>query len=449
VRFFRAQRGGAGGDATIFMKTILWGINYRPEATGIAPYNAELAEFLAREDYEVTVVTGFPYYPHWRKQPQHARKFSHTEKVNGVRVFRCWQYVPRRVTTLGRMLHELTFGLTSLWRVLLLPRANIYIVISPPLCLGFLAWLATRVKRSRYVFHVQDLQPGAAVGLGMVKSRGLIRLLHALERFAYRHAAAVSGISDGMMEELRRKGVRARRRIYFPNWLRRAPTPALRNGAMRRRLHVPEGDLLAVYSGNLGRKQGIDVLVEAARSLRAARANVTILIAGAGAGRDALAARVAELELPGLKLLPLLSDRDYAAMLADADVGLITQAPGTGKYFFPSKLLSLLQAGLPVVTVADEESELARAVAEGGFGVNVPPKRPAELAAALRSLAADPAWREALREHTRWVQRFSPGLVLPYFARQLERIVVESDGSEFAAAQGGMLPFRPWTPDRP
>lgn len=406
------------------MKIILWGINYRPEATGIAPYNAELAEFIAGRDHEISVVTGFSYYPHWRKAAADRRRLYRRDRINGVDVFRCAQYVPETVTTLRRIAHELSFGVSSLLRVLFLPRADVYVVVSPPLCLGFFAWIATKLKRSRYVFHVQDLQPGAAVGLGMVKNRGFIRLLYALERFAYRHAAAVSGISDGMMEEFRRKGLPARKRIYFPNWLRQSVGEAGQRGAFRRKFELPSDQLLAVYSGNLGRKQGIDVLLETAKRLaEGGGPAVTIAIIGAGAEREALAAQIATLNLPNLRLLPLLSDDDYAQMLVDADVGLITQASGTGQYFFPSKLLSLLQAGLPVATVADESSELARAVHEGGFGVNVLPGRPDELAAALARLAAEPEWRAQLRVRTRWVQRFSPGAVLPQYLGQLERLV--------------------------
>ncbi len=411
------------------MKIILWGINYRPEATGIAPYNAELAEYLSGREHDVSVVTGFSYYPHWRKEPADRGQLYRRERINGVEVHRCAQYVPETATTLRRIFHELSFGITSLLRVLFLPRADVYVVVSPPLCLGFFAWVATRLKRSRYVFHVQDLQPGAAVGLGMVNGRGFIRLLYGLESFSYRHAAAVSGISDGMMNEFRLKGLPARKLIFFPNWLRKTTAADVRTrGAFREKFGIPENELLAVYSGNLGRKQGIEILLEAAARLDAS-AGVTIAIIGAGAQRDALAAQVATMKLSNLRLLPLLSDDDYAQMLADADVGLITQASGTGQYFFPSKLLSLLQAGLPVATVADHDSELARAVRDGGFGVNVNPGQADELAAALRRLADNALWRAELRAKTRWVQRFAPGAVLPQFAAQLERVAEVSSST--------------------
>ena len=412
------------------MKIILWGINYRPEATGIAPYNAELAEYLAAREHDVAVVTGFPYYPHWRKEPGDRGRMFRQDRINGVEVHRCAQYVPAEATTLRRILHELSFGLMSLLRVLFLPRADVYVVVSPPLCLGFFAWIATRLKRSVFVFLGPHLPPGAGGGWGRVQGRGFIRLLYSLEAFAYRRAAAVSGISDGMMSEFRRKGLRARKLIFFPNWLRTSGGVAKTwaRGAFREKFGIPSTNLLAVYSGNLGRKQGIEILLEAAQKLEADR-NLTIAIIGAGAQREALEAQVAELKLANLRLLPLLSDEDYAQMLTDADVGLITQASGTGRYFFPSKLLSLLQAGVPVATVADEESELARAVHDGGFGVNVRPGQATELANVLRRFASDSVWRTQLAAKTRWVQRFSPAVVLPGFAAQLER-VAEAAGAE-------------------
>ena len=90
------------------MKAILWGINYSPESTGIAPFNAELAEYLSREDFDITVVTGFSYYPHWSKAASDRRRLFRTEQINGVKVIRCAQYVPEKVSTLRRIVHDLS-----------------------------------------------------------------------------------------------------------------------------------------------------------------------------------------------------------------------------------------------------------------------------------------------------------------------------------------------------
>lgn len=404
------------------MKVLLWGINYAPESTGIAPFNRELCEYLAGRGHQVTAVTAFAYYPVWRKRPEDLGQWSRAEVMGGVKLYRCWCYVPAKVTSLRRIVHELTFCLASATRILSLPRADVYVVISPPLALGFFAWLVTLLKGSRFVFHVQDLQPDAAVGLGMLKRGWLVRSLYALERLAYAKAAVVSGISRGMMMAFSAKGVGENRRALLPNWLREGSaldrSPVAR-AAARQRFGVGNDVLLACYAGNLGRKQSLEILVAAARRLPAAGAdqtkNVSVIIAGDGAGRGDLERALASDPAAPVQLLPLLSDADYERLLVAADVALITQAAGTGQFFFPSKLLSVLAAGLPVVAVADDESELAAAVREGGFGEIVKPGAADELAETLSRAAND---RDLLRKwatEANWVRKFSRDRVLPEF----------------------------------
>lgn len=448
------------------MRILLWGINYAPEAVGIGPFNRELCEYLVERGHAVSAVTSFPYYPRWRKEAADRGRWFRTESAGGVRVFRCGCYVPAAATALRRILHELSFGLVSTLRILVLPRADVYVVVSPPLALGFFAWLVTKVKRSRFVFHVQDLQPDAAVGLGMLRPGALVRLLYGLERLAYAKAAAVSGISEGMIAAFRRKGVSPAKRVLLPNWLRLAPgAPAAGAGESRadarRSLGVEDDDLLAVYAGNLGRKQSLEILIEAAFLLRVNRAKavpagnaettrrrpalpslrpprenigarIRLIIAGDGAARADLEQSLRDHPGVNVQLLPLLSDSRYADLLRSADVALITQVAGTGQFFFPSKLLSVLAAGLPVVAVADADSELARAIQAGGFGCAIRPGDACGLAALLGRLLASRAQLEAWAAHTPWVRQFSRESILPRF-EQLLLAVARRPGADPAA----------------
>lgn len=425
------------------MRIVVWGINYAPEVTGIAPYNAGLCRYLLAQGHDVQMVSSFSYYPQWRKaEVDRGRWFRLDRDEEGVPVHRCWHYVPSRPSTMKRIVHEFSFGLTSLGRVLLMPRADVYVVVSPPLILGPLAWVATRIKRSRYLFHVQDLQPDAALGLGMVKPGVFTRMLYAVEAFSYRHAAAVGGISQGMLDAFARKGVPEHKRWYLPNWV---PKPAVRGPAEVpvadfRRIHrIASQAFLAVYSGNVGNKQGLGVLLEAALLLERESADgmrpLEIVIAGDGAARAALEARHAELGLKRVRLLPLLGDEDYRAMLASADVALITQEKGTGQFFFPSKLLTVLGAGLPVLAVADEESELARALFAGRCGWVVPPGRAELLAEKLREVAALPASEraEVCVRGAAFNATFAAERVLPAWEARL----VQLGGAESASNASG------------
>jgi len=170
-------------------------------------------------------------------------------------------------------------------------------------------------------------------------------------------------------------------------------------------------------------KQGLDVLLETAPLLRDKR--IRILVCGDGAQREALAARAKEMQLPNFGMLPFQSPADYRALLVDADVCFITQQPGSGNSFFPSKLLGLLAESKPVVTVAAPQSELALALVEGNFGVNIPPGRPEELAALLDSLASDPErlWLYGANGR-RYVEQFEKTRVFRSFANELRALLL-------------------------
>lgn len=210
--------------------------------------------------------------------------------------------------------------------------------------------------------------------------------------------------------------------VYFPNAIAlndAAPPPA--RGEFRRQNGFAPDEFLAIYAGNLGVKQGLDVLLEAAPVLRDPR--IRILICGDGAQRESLAERLRELKLPNVSMLPLQVGRDYRALLVDADVCFITQQVGAGNSFFPSKLLGLLAESKPVVTVAAPECELALSLAEGKFGANVPPGHARELADLLDSLAHDP---ELLADYgaagRRYVEQFEKTCVFQSFARELKSL---------------------------
>src|SRR3954470_14066513 len=376
------------------MRVVVWGINYAPEITGIAPHNVSVCEFLREAGHDIEMVTTFSYYPEWKKKAEDRGVLYRTDPINGVPVHRCWHFVPGRVTALKRILHEATFALTSTLHVLSLKAPDVYLVVSPPLVLGTVAWFVSLIRGAPFIFHVQDLQPDAAVGLGMLREGWFTRGLYWLEAFAYRQALPVSGISPEILEAFRRKGVPEAKLILYPNSVELPPeSPIPKRGLFRKKHGFAEDELLALYAGNLGVKQGLEILFDAAERVPA-DSKVRIVLCGDGAERAALEKKVRNRRLTNVRMLPLQRGTDYQELLVDADVSLVTQQSGSGNAFFPSKVLVTLAHFSPVVTVADKGSALADAVDAGGFGVNVPPGKADELASVLSDVARHPEQRQ-------------------------------------------------------
>jgi colanic acid biosynthesis glycosyl transferase WcaI len=415
------------------MNVIVWGINYAPETTGIGPCTTALCRFLAERGHVVRVVTTFPYYPSWTKAAEHRRRWFQTNVIDNVHVDRCWHYVPRRVNTLRRILHEGSFVLTSFLRVCRLPRADLLVVVSPPLLLGPAAWFISRLCKIPLLFHVQDLQPDAAASLGLIKNRFLLRALLALERFSYAHATCLSGISQGMLSLFQAKGVPASKLLYFPNPVT-APAHLPAQGLFRLRHGFSTDKILAIYSGNFGQKQGLEVLIQAAPHL--AGTNIHLVLCGEGAQRAHLTELIDHSKPSNISLLPLQSPEHYAEMMADADLCLIPQQAGTGQFFFPSKLLSALAHRKAVVAIADADSELVRLLRAHRFGLDVPPGDPIQLARVLTDAAQD---RDRLRMFGqagfKFIHQFEPDIVLSRIEGHLRKMVQKEERGEEASSE--------------
>ena len=407
------------------MKILVWGINYSPEVSGIAPFNTALCEFLVSRGHNVTMLTTFPYYPQWKKRPEDSGKLAKTELINGVEVVRVWHYVPRKLSSLKRIIHEATFLGLSFLRVLQMPKFDLAVVVSPPLGLGLFAWLFSKFKGTPFVFHVQDLQPDAALSLGMLEPSRFTQALYKLEALAYAKAARVSGICRGMTLAYERKGVPLEKIILFPNGVA-VPGPGYfpAPGAFRAKHKIGANICVATYSGNLGSKQGLDILLDVAAKLT--DEPVKIVICGDGARRAAMEEQVSIRKLKNLLMLPLQDDAAYREMQVDTSISLITQIAGTGQFFFPSKLLSAMVFRKPVLAVADSNSELARAVVESNCGRVVAPGDVDGLATALMEMRSPEKQLTMGQNGKKWVAQYAFDVVHSNFEQELLKVVPQS-----------------------
>ena len=254
------------------------------------------------------------------------------------------------------------------------------------------AFLLSRIWRIPYVYDVEDLQPDTAAELGMLPRR-VLPALYWLERFAYRHATLISTLSEGMRQRIVGKGVPSDKVVIFPPrtsdelFKVGASKPGASEGGNRFRTeHGLEGKFVVVHSGNMGVKQGLDVMLEAAAKLREVK-DIAFLLVGNGARQSHLKARAADLQLDNLKFLPLQEEQQFLSMLEAMDLALITQLRTVSDTAFPSKTATLLSAGCPVVASVSANSEVARVMESSGAGIVTEPEDSRALADAIYVLA--------------------------------------------------------------
>lgn len=371
------------------MKLLIVGLNYAPEPVGIGPYTAGLAEDLAARGHEVAVVAGKPYYPRWRPFDDQPRGRYRTVE-NGVSITRVPHYIPRDPTGVRRVFHHLSFA-RSAWGPALAgarQKPDLVFTIAPSLLAVPVAARAARRAGAPLWVHVQDFEAEAAVATGLIDRGSLLaRMALGLENRVLRLADRISTISPQMCARLQDKGV-AQSRIYeLRNWSNTTffGNAAPDGGAYRQDWGIGARKV-ALYSGNISNKQGIEILIEAARLLRD-RSDLVFVICGEGANRARLAAMSAD--LPNVQLHDLQPAERMGDLLSLAAVHLLPQIPGAADLVLPSKLTNMLQSARPVVATASPGTGLHAEV--DGCGVLTEPGDAPALAAAIAGLIDNPA----------------------------------------------------------
>ncbi|MCT2590143.1 glycosyltransferase family 4 protein [Streptomyces sp. N2-109] len=372
-------------------RLLLVSTNYAPEQAGIGPYATQIAEHWAADpETEMHVLTGMPHYPSWRVDPAYRGNWRTAELRAGVRVHRRRHTVPPRQTALRRALYEASI----LGHGLLVPPRtggppHAVVAQLPSLAGGVLAARLARRHRVPFVPVVQDLMGAAAAQSGI---RGGDRAAHAaaaVERRVLRAATLVGVIHESFVDKVAAMGVPSERVRLVPNWSHVA-APSAPRAQTRQRLGWTGDRTVVLHSGNMGLKQGLDVLIETARLDPGLR----IVLMGDGNQHRRL--RTLAAGLANVQFLPPADEADFPDVLAAADVLAVTQRAAVLDMSVPSKLTSYFAAGRPVVAAVAESGGTAQEIRRSGAGRLVAPEDPSALAGAIRALSADPAAADAL-----------------------------------------------------
>lgn len=401
--------------------------NFFPEKTGIGKYTGEMAAWLAKRGHQVRVITGHPYYPEWKLAPGYGRAGFRRESWQGVSIHRVPHYVPRdgRVTSLRRMLVDLSFIFASSvhWLRMLFGRRppDVIIAVCPPLLSGIWPGIVGAIRGIPTVYHIQDFQLDAALQLGMIKSGLLGRLLSAIERRLIRSAARVSSITPAMCRRAMDKGAPAHRVLELPNWSDvHGIHPIARDTAFRRELGVDADQVLVMYAGAMGRKQGLELVLDAAENLQG-DARFRFVMVGSGSDAEEMKADAAKRSLKNMQFLPLQPLERLNEMLGSADIHLVVQRAGAADLVMPSKLTNILASGRPAVATAEAGTALYEAVAGAQTGLAVPSGDSRALTRALMRLADTPALADELARNARAYaeQNLAQDAILARFEEEL------------------------------
>ncbi len=372
------------------MRILLHGINYSPELTGIGKYTGEMAQWFADQGHQVRVVTALPYYPQWKITNNYANKW-HLEAVNSIIIFRCPLWVTTNMSGLKRIIHLASFTVTSFPVILsqIFWRPDVVWVVEPTIFCAPQALLVAKLSGAKACLHIQDFEVDAAFDLGLLKGEALRNIVLKIKRLLLRMFDQVSTISQNMLNRALSKGVDPDKLVLFPNWVDLSNftySTDNHNPAYRAELGIPKEAIVALYSGNMGNKQGLEVLAQAANLCGS---EIFFVFCGEGTGRDDLVELCKDLN--NVLFLGLQPAERLGEFLTIADIHLLPQRADAADLVMPSKLTGMFASGRPVIAMANVDTELASVVSERGLVIE--PENAAALVEAITVLASDKALR--------------------------------------------------------
>ncbi|WP_319453703.1 MULTISPECIES: glycosyltransferase family 4 protein [unclassified Mycobacterium] len=412
-------------------------MHFPPEETGNAPYTGALAAGLSAREHRVTAHVAHPHYPEWKIRPGYGQ-WRRTETIDGVTVHRLRHFVPRPPRGLRRLLSELSFGLRLLSTSL--GSESVVVAVSPALFATALAVLRIRLTPSRpsLVVWVQDIY---TLGLAETKEGGGLTALvtRFVERFVLRAADRVVVIHPKFAEYLAANlGVKSERIAVIRNWTHLRPSPVMRQRDARAVLGWPADVLLTVHTGNMGKKQGLENVVEAARLADERQAPIQFVLVGDGSERAGLEQLARGIDR--IQFVDPLDDADYRCALAAADCLLVNELPGVAAMSVPSKLTSYFDAARPILAATDARGITAGEIEQANAGVVVPAGDPHALLTMALQLSEDretaAAWGAAGRRHCR--EFLTADAAMTAFERVIRDVASERAGrvSRRSAAYG-------------
>ena len=380
---------------------------FPPDSVSTADIVGELALDLRARGHEVTVVTTTPHY-NLDDQARAQQPLTHLwpwgplvqrSRFGDIPVYHV-MVPPKGKSVSLRLLAWVLFHIMStVVAVFLVRRPNLILAPSPPLTIGVNAWIIGLLKRTPFVYNVQEIYPDIAIRLGALRNRSLIWLLLKLEQFVYGRARRITVVGPGMRQRLLEKGVADRKIDVIANGVETLDcVPAPRDNPLANKLGL-NGRFVVTYAGNMGPTMGLETVIDAASRLRDCD-DVRVLLVGGGMLAEQLRAEAERRQLGNVVFLPRQPYTVVPEIYGMSDVCLVLQAAGTASDVLPSKVYRIMAFGRPIIAAADADSDLTRLIRASGCGEVVAAGDPEALACAIR----------AAREHAgQWAARGSAG----------------------------------------
>ena len=327
---------------------------FPPEIGAAATRWGDYVQILIQKGHSVTVLCEMPNYPLGLYFPGYKRQWVKRENVSpNLTIIRSFAWANNRSSAIKKLGHYLIFMLSGIINAFKLKNYDVLIISSPPLFVGVIGAIISKIKSIHFILDIRDLWPESVIVLGEVKSNWIINLGKKLESFIY---SATKGYIFSV------PGFKKHFTNHYPDQLTK-PMINLINGVSntffdlaQKYDRIPEKRFTVLYSGNMGLAQGLESVIKAADILQ--KYPIDFKFVGSGVKRKELITKTEKLGLKNVVFLPVQKKEELIKLIKKASVCLVPlKNDPLFRNAIPSKMFEYMACGRPVIASISGEVE--------------------------------------------------------------------------------------------
>lgn len=390
---------------------------FYPDQVSTASLFTNLCSVIAEDNIEVEVWAGHPSYTEHSRQPQN-------REYNGINI----QYLPstnfKKKSLWGRLLNTLTFTLSASIKIIFSgDKTPVWTHTTPPF-LGIAISLICYLKKRKFVYILLDVFPEGIIRLGIVSEKNpLIKIWHFLFLKSLSRCFRVIVIGRDMQKWLEQECKEMTGNIeYIPHWQDDkliSPVPFVTNSVVRSK--NLESKFVVQYSGNFGLWNEVKTM---GRVVSMNLDDVLFMFVGDGIRKEELLKELSKAVNENYILLPFQKNEDFNNYITASHVQLVSLREGLEGMAVPSKIYGILAAGIPVIAMVPESSEIALIVKEEGCGIVLNPEDQEGLKNSILKLKSDAELRIKMGQNSRkaFEQKYSCSKIAGEYKRVLNEM---------------------------
>lgn len=339
------------------MNIILLSQHFPPEIGAPQIRLYEVSKELQKRGHQVEVITAFPHHPHGIIPEQYKGKFYEKEIYETITVHRSWIYPSPKGSFWRRLISYFSFTFSAFYSVVKAKKADVIICNSPPLFLGITGYIASKMKKAKFVFNIADIWPESAVELGIVKNKTFIRFAERLEMFLYRKSWKLAAATEGIQSYLIQKGKSESDVFLLPNGVNTESfQPEAPSETWMNKLNLTDKTVFT-FAGRLGYAQGLDSILKAAKIVQEKDSTIQFLLVGDGPEKQNLVDLSKELGLTNTLFHDSVPVTEMPKVFSVTDYSIVSlRNLELFKGARPSKIFPALSTATPVLYCGAGES---------------------------------------------------------------------------------------------